>query len=122
MKIALFPDLGGGTIPKMFQETINGNTRNWRVVLAEEIDKLPITCDEITDELFEEFRENDNMLYIKDKNNEMYFKGNREIYVIAIEEVNTSKPWRVNEYDGAEEIQYFNGVTVIDEETNECEW
>jgi len=41
---------------------------------------------------------------------------------MTIIDVDTSKPWRITDYDGAESIEYFQGVKILDQETNYAEW
>ena len=126
MKIAIFPGYGSNTIPDFLIDAVNKQERNYRVVLAEEIEKLNDTHEEITDELFIAFRDGKiDTPYIK-ANDHMYFMSStgytKMIDEIALVEIDKNKPWRINDYDGAEGVEYFKGIKVIDEDTGECEW
>lgn len=126
MKIAIFPGYGSNNIPDFLIDAVNRQERNYRIVLAEEIEKLSDTHEEITDELFVAFRDGKlDIPYIK-ANDHIYFMSSagytEMIDEIALVDIDKDKPWRINDYDGAEGIEYFNGIKVVDEDTGECEW
>lgn len=41
---------------------------------------------------------------------------------LTIEDVDTSKPWKIGEYDGAEYIEYYRIPEILDEESNYAKW
>ena len=50
--------------------------------------------------------------------NESIYEYNKGFYYIV--EVDTTRPWRITDYDGLEYVQYLDYI-VIDEELNYCE-
>ena len=52
----------------------------------------------------------------------IYVKGRYGIHSFYVEEINTDIPWRLFEDDGSLTIEYFNGLTVLDKNTNYSEW
>ena len=58
-----------------------------------------------------------DVIYVKDLESNYCM-----VYMMKIEDVDTSKIWRIEEYDGAEGIEYFNGVKITDKELNLGEW
>ena len=50
--------------------------------------------------------------------NESVYEYNKQFYYIF--DVDTTRPWRITDYDGLEYVQYLD-YTVIDEELNYCE-
>ena len=50
--------------------------------------------------------------------NEFIYEYNKGFYYIV--EVDTTRPWRITDYDGLEYVQYLDYV-VIDKELNYCE-
>lgn len=122
MKIAIFDSFGGDYLPKVVQEKVNEIGRWDRQMFAEELDKLPYTHEVLTQESFK-----DDTDYLREKgSNKIYCisneYGHRMTSSVSIVDIDTSKPWRIHIYDGAESIEYFNGVTVKNSETNESEW
>ena len=49
---------------------------------------------------------------------ESIYEYNKDFYYIV--EVDTTRPWRITDYDGLEYVQYLDYI-VIDEELNYCE-
>lgn len=125
MRIAIFTNYGGNHIPRHIYEAVSKSPKFYRVALAEELDKLPANCDELTQEIYDDFLDNKKMDYLKSKsNNYIYCRSYRDnILVSKIEfiEVDTSKPWRILNEDGVESIEYFNGLTILNE-FNEANW
>ena len=119
MKIILFTSFGGSFLPKEITDKLKDG-EDFRVRMAEEVDKLPFVS-----EPYEGFISSDKT-YLRSSNapNIIYSKSEdgRLVSRAKIESVDTSKPWRIVDYDGVESIEYFNGVTVINADTNECEW
>lgn len=119
MKIAIFPNHGGCGLPKFISDKLEDDGRLWRVKLSEILDKLPKTHEKITRDVYDNLKEES---YIKD--DEVIFVKKKDYYTVQIKilEIDTSRPWRIYEYDGAEGVEYFNGVKIIDKETNMSEW
>lgn len=126
-RIAIFPSYGGFGIPDEFKVIIDNDPRNWRVVVAELIDKLEDTHSHMSQEIYDEFVHkpfDKNNWYIKYEDY-FYFKTEENssfALKIKVVEVNTSKKWKISEYDGAEEIVYFEEPELVDKELNMYRW
>lgn len=126
VRIAIFSGYGSNYIPDMFKGKIKEvDTVGSRVKLAKLIDELEVNASEDKAEEAREELNNNKRKYIKFENNpQVYFysKGISWLYSVKIVDIDTTKPWRICEYDGGEYIDIFDGVTVKDEEYNMCEW
>ena|SRR5699024_2934196 len=125
MKIALFTSFGGRIIPDfiMKSETFTFD-KNWRVNLVKAIEKLPSEKGYLGD-LFPKFERDKEKSYLKIEGLDIfYFKNNKGLFSsIKITDVDTTIPWKVIRYDnGIEDIEYFTGIQIVNEETNECTW
>lgn len=136
IKVAVFSGYGGDGVPKEILDKMKCKemySAEFRVELAKIIDELPINCFDVNGFVnYYKSMETDNpkVYYIK------YLDGTRmRIYLkdcngyalkypveVTICEVDTTKPWRVTEYDGAESIESLNKIRVVDEKYNMCEW
>jgi hypothetical protein len=47
--------------------------------------------------------------------------GKEDYQYVSVDEVDTSIPWTINEYDGAEYVKYIK-YSVIDKELNYCKF
>lgn len=130
IRIAIFTNYGGNFVPKEIHDKIKNSSKNYRIALAEELDNLPCTHEEITQEVYDSFTQDNSQIYLKaSKNKELIYTkedGEYKEYgltsAITIETVDTSKPWRIADYDGAEGIEYFKHYNIIDKSINLCEW
>ena len=126
-RIAIFPSYGGCGVPEEFKAVINNSSRSWRLVAAELIDSLKDTHSEIDEDVYTEFLHkpfSKNNWYLKCGNN-FYFKTEEEssfVFRLKIVEVDTSKKWKIDEYDGAEGIEYFREPVLVDKELNMYRW
>lgn len=126
VRLAIYPDYGSSYISKEGKEYINSRKGvNWRVSLAEYIDSLEDTHSEITKDTFDSFVNSKNTQYIKSKDL-FFFKDLEEsfglVYRVDIVDVDTTKKWRISEYDGAEDIEYFSEPVLVDKELNMYRW
>lgn len=128
IRVALHGTFGTMSVPDILKDKIDKN-KNYRLEMARLIDELPCIgqgdiCD-LTESLL-----NLEIPYFKRKYNcvvSFYYKlPNDEfpegIDMIRVESVDNTKPWRIVDYDGVESVEYFKGVTVLDEVTNESNW
>lgn len=99
MKIGLYRNFVG-TLPKDIKAELRSlDTLNHRIKLGEFILK--------------------NGKLIGQRNtNESVYEYNKQFYYIF--DVDTTRPWRITDYDGLEYVQYLDYI-VIDEEFNYCE-
>jgi len=124
IKIAIFPSYGSNKIPselsqdKTLIDIWSNKEDNYKIKflkarmrLAEIIQALPITHKEITSNVFKDFNKDKTRYYIKDKNN-IFMKDNTNKYPwgyrVEIVKVDTNKYWKIDEYDGAEGVEYLN--------------
>lgn len=122
MKIALFTGFGINKFPSFLK--VEGVGIEKRVNLAKEISKLPIMHNEPT---FDDRRDLEQgkvkyFHYLIKGEEGFIFNERHELFNISIVDIDTSKPWKIVDYDGAESIEYFEGVKVLDEKYNLCEW
>ncbi|MCG8474432.1 MAG: hypothetical protein MI784_03000 [Cytophagales bacterium] len=129
MKIAIFPGFGGCGYPDIISDKIKNYDdwdTMWRVRIAEIIEDIPDTYGVTEDNFYECFRDffsepnQKNVFKFKDK---MFFVSEyNHVAEIQIVDIDTSRHWKVSEYDGAESVQYFNDIKVVNKITNESEW
>ena len=128
IRLALHGTFGMMGVPDVLKDKIDKN-KNYRLELARLIDELPCVNQGDIYDLTESLlnleipyfkREYDSVVsfYYKLPNGEL-LEG---IDMIRVESIDNTKPWRISEYDGLETVEYFEGVTVLDEETNESKW
>lgn len=131
MKIAIYSGYGGIYVPPFVQEQLVSDSflRN-RIEIASIIEKLEPTHAEITQEVYNEFSscKNKTIKYLKSNtnNNIVYLRNLEEKYgqvcQVHIEDVDTSKLWKISDYDGAESVEYHTESIMIDEELNYGDW
>jgi len=123
-RIAINPSYGSFQIPSQFLDKINKSNINFRVAVAECIDKLEDTHRSIDTEAYDNFMTS-NDWYIK-CGNSFFFKDledeYNQTYHLEIVDVDISKKWKIEEYDGAEDIVYYFEPKLIDKELNMWEW
>lgn len=128
IKVAIFENYGYNYCPNWVLEKIDKN-KNFRISLAKLLCEFEINsfANSLTNENFSNVFEklkSGKIDYIKFDDEFVWFcdLGSKLSSKIRIVEVDTSKPWRINDYDGAESIEYFDGIKCIDEEINMCQW
>lgn len=139
MKVLIFPGFGGCHYTDEMVKAIENETefikqRIGKVVevveKAEIRDATGLTqydWDKIINELS---KKQGTIVGLKgmDKNNTedinyyTWYKETSWIMEMKIVDVDTSKPWKIGEYDGAEGIEYFNEPEILDKETNYARW
>lgn len=127
-RVAIFPGYGSIKIPDIFKDKISRDGRNFRLVLAELIDELEDTKDNLTQRdftIFEKTLYSKEGSYLKNKNL-FYYKVKEDTYdrvlIIKVVDVDTSKKWKIDSYDGSEEVVYFNEPVLVDKELNMYTW
>lgn len=133
IRVALFSGFGSCDVPKRFHNKLVGleiDSVPYRIKLAEILDDLPLNCKN-REEFEKKYKDLDSgkngIFYVKyiDKDHEYIFVKDKSMTYpteISIKDVDTSKPWRITEYDGAESLEIYAGIKVIDEQYNMCEW
>ena len=142
MKVLLFTGYGESAYTKRMLEAAKSQTgrladRTGKVVeIVEQAEVIKVTKENEND-IFEELKnrlkkDTELILGVEFSNlNEEYCKFIRYyiwdpdikwVVEMAIIDVDTSKPWKIIDYDGAESIEYFQGVKILDQETNYAEW
>lgn len=134
IKIAIYPDFGSIYIPKFMEKQLSNRKFVYnRIEMAEIIEKLEPTHEAITQEIYEAYKSNkpnelnffdyikganeSHIIYVKDFENKPHF-----IYRIVVQEIDTSNIWRIDDYDGAEAIEYFSEPEIVDKDLNLGEW
>lgn len=127
-RVAIFPSYGGNRIPDVFKEKVFKDSRNFRLVLAELIDSLEDTKSNLSQEgftIFEKTLYSEEGSYLKNKNL-FYYKVKEDTFdkvlIIKIVDVDTSKRWKIDSYDGSEEVVYYNEPILVDKELNMYTW
>lgn len=125
IRVALFPSHGGGCCPKELIDKVEKSGKHWRVALADCIDELDCNCEDLTQEVYNNFERNDTgNWYLKWKDH-FYYKDTEKgnlVYKIRVAVVDTSMKWKIEEYDGAESIYYFREPKLVDKELNMYSW
>ena len=129
MKIAIGYSYSGFELPKWLLDKCNDeNFLKVRVNVANYLENNftdEIDEDKITSEVFKKLLEKNTILKINRKQFSSYcIKKEKpsydfDSYKIYVADVDTTRPWRIDEYDGWEGIQYLD-YDVIDEEFNYC--
>lgn len=57
------------------------------------------------------FKTNPNVYYV-------YDRENHYVSIFSIIEVDTTRPWTIEEYDGSESIKYLDDMVCVDKELN----
>ncbi len=134
MKIAIFPTHGGSYIPPFIKEKlVNSKGIRTRVAMADILEKLEVTHDKITQEIYDSFAskkraKNNSFEYLKDSENPniVYIRNTggkyNTIHTVKIVEVDTTRVWKIAEYDCSEFIQYYKEPKIEDKELNYAEW
>ena len=126
MKIAIFPGFGSNAVPEWLMKPKYGSL-DWRFELAEKIMELKDTHEVGVAITYEERQdlESGKIKYFK-QGNDFLFNDTSEIVSvlvnIRVEDIDIGSPWRITEYDGSEGIEYFEGVKVVNDKYNMCDW
>ena len=126
MKVLLFTGYGDsiGT-PKMkeiMKKTIGIRCRVGEIIEYVENNRLLFTdADEYSMNIAKSMMEDDKEIIVEFKNiqNRYYYKSN-EGYIssFSIIDIDTTRPWTIAEYDGAEYVQYLDEDKLVDKELN----
>ncbi len=128
MKIAIGAGYSGFNLPKWLMEKCNDeNPIKMRFNVAKYLEE---NCDYEIDEQkinkpIKEFVDKYKILKIKGKFYNIYCTKDEENLTVmdyctyCIVDVDITRPWRIDEYDGSEGIQYLD-YDVIDKEFNYC--
>ena len=138
MKVLIFPGYGGCIYTDEMKEAAEQQSgalagRIGRVVDVVESAEVRDTSGDIDGDfksVLEELKNNyGKIIGLKglDSNKELihYYTWSNDIHwaiKLMIVDVDTSKPWKIGEYDGAEYIEYYNIPEIIDEESNYAKW
>ena len=138
MKVLIFPGYGGCIYTDEMKEAAEQQSgalagRIGRVVDVVESAEVRDTSGDIDGDfksVLEELKNNyGKIIGLKglDSNKERihYYTWSNDInwaIKLMIVDVDTSKPWKIGEYDGAEYIEYYNIPEIIDEESNYAKW
>lgn len=136
IRVAVFSGYGGDSVPKEILDKMvckDLYSAEFRVELAKILDALPVNCKEEKEFVSTYKRmqygvaKTTYIKYMEDKRPRLYLRDDSNYSVkypveIEIRDIDMSKPWRVVEYDGAESIEVFSGVSVKEEKYNMCEW
>lgn len=123
VKIAINPKHGSFAIPKYFSKEDN-NGKDLRVALAEYIESLEDTHVDINQDIYDNFV-NDHNWYIKCGKLFFFKEPNALVKIIhrlEVVEVDTRRKWKIDNYDGAESIVYFEEPKLVNADLNMYEW
>ena len=128
IKVAIFPDKGFNLCSDWIMEKASKyKNENFRVALAKSLSELEVNAKE-NDNYIEHIHKlkNKKVNYIKseiDLNTILLLDEWRDIpFRVTIVDVDTSKPWRINNDNDEESIEHFKGFDFIDERINMCKW
>lgn len=120
VKMILFGGVGDSSIPKKIQQEMNDKpfpeNRCGRVV--EYLESYPI----ITDNLAKAFESLKDGEVLRASENTFYFGGRFYPIRCNIIEIDETRPWAFDEYDGAEGILYLDGYKCVNEKMNYHEY
>lgn len=134
MKIAIYPNFGSNHIPDFIRKQLSDRSyiQN-RIEMVSILENLEPTHDEINQEIYNQYSskepnelnffdyikdsKNSNIVFVKDFTDKLNW-----VYMIEIVEVDTTKVWKIGNYDGSESINYFKEPTIINKELNLGEW
>lgn len=115
IRVAINPNYGCFHIPKQFQDEVNNNDKNFRLTVAECIDKMENTHDKLTNELYKGLRNNYNNWYIK-INDHFYFRDlddkYNNLHHLKIVDVDTDSN---GIYSRSKGNWYFYDEKIVDE-------
>lgn len=122
VRVALF--LKGGSFPRELKEEVQKSNKHWRVALAECIDQLECNCEDLTQKVFDDFENNRIDSWYLKWNNHFYYKDseNNVVRKIRLALVDTSKKWKIEDYQGSESIYYFREPVLENKELNMYSW
>lgn len=122
MKVLIFPDFG----PNLYPEELKNKCKSLVILnlrygdIIHEINKLyPVNCNNLT--IHEKSK---NAYYIRTKENperihiKSQFKCGEFIIELYLQEVDTSRPWVIRNYEGKEFIEYLDEYICVDVKSN----
>lgn len=117
MRIAIFPMYGGNILPVGLLDGVGDVSVNDRIVLAKYINCLPIFNSVTKEDLL---KSGMRRVFYQGKDL-LYFLNGEDVCYIEVVDVKQPSLWRISEIDGAEYIEYFSGVRVLNK-YGMCEW
>lgn len=129
MKFLLFTGYGGFSyIPKDIREILTNkkfpSNRYGEIIdILEKKEKVEINSEKEFLKRLED--DSDLILHVVNNNYDFYCYYDKILkYIIKmnIEDIDTSIPWKIQEYDGSEGIVYFKKPKIIDENINMAEF
>lgn len=125
MKVLLFTGYGGSTgTPKMreiMKKHIGIRCRVGEIIEYVENNRvLFIDFDENSMNIAKSIMDDDNEIIVEFDGRPVYCYKSNEGYIssFSIIDVDTTRPWTIAEYDGAEYVQYLDEDKLVDEELN----
>lgn len=130
IEIVISKSFGVYEVPKQIKEKLQAKTDiEYRIALAKELKSIEdyrvLHADLTEDEMIKRLKNDilqSNIIARLDNN--IYFKSsyfNNTIAHLSIVTVDTTIPWKINDYDGAESIKYLD-LKLVNEKYNLYEW
>lgn len=131
--IAIFEHYGLNTLPEALEHDLPEDFLQNRIELAKRLEALPFTHDTLIDgEDYNDFQEipiNDaNFIHFRVKSmpNLIMVRfpsdSSNDETMVTLMDIDTTTPWKLEEYDGFERIVYHTAPTILDEESNYSIW
>lgn len=130
IEIVISKSFGVYEVPKQIKEKLQVKDGiEYRIALAKEfksIEDYRVLHDDLTEDEMIKRLKNDILQsnVIARLDNNIYFKSNHfnnTIARLSIVTVDTTIPWKINDYDGAESIKYLD-LKLVNEKYNLYEW
>ena len=128
IKVLLFTSYGANTVtPAMgnFMKRYKGMLCRINTELIEYIENNSVVYEDINHIEYDKFMKlisDDSETIVTFKNHpNIYYVYNKECNYVSnfsIVEVDTTRPWTIEEYDGAEGIKYLDDMVCVDKELN----
>lgn len=134
MKIVIYSGYGSCYVPPVMRKEIeNEDFIHGRIKLASILEDLEPTHEELIQTIYDEFvsenpKDKETLHYLKCSKDPsiVYVKNLEDVYgftyKMEVVDVDTSRIWKIIEYDGAEGIEYFSEPRIIDKDLNFGEW
>ena len=123
MKVIILTDYGNNSLPKEFKADYNNKLWRMDEELIGRIENLDWTF--VEDEYCGTLSPMKNYSTPIEKGIKYFYgtpNGMNLFITFEIIDVDTSRPWCIEEYDGAEDIKYLDGYKCVDRESNYFEF
>lgn len=123
MKVIILTDYGNNSLPKEFKADYNNKLWRMDEELIGRIENLDWIF--IEDEYCGTLSSMKNYSTPIEKGIKYFYgtpNGMNLFITFEIIDVDTSRPWCIEEYDGAEDIKYLDGYKCVDRESNYFEF